>query len=317
MIDPKILELTAYHGIPHLLHPVITDPRRAPDILDWAVDRMEQRYQLLSEKGVRDIESYNERIEKETALKEENQEQSNLVEETLPPVGEEDLEDDDFIPEQGKLPYIILVIDEMADLMIISKGQIEESIIRLSQKARAAGIHLLVATQRPSVDVITGIIKANLPARISFQVSSRIDSRTILDSMGAEKLLGRGDMLFLPPGTSRLRRIHGPFVSEPEIERVVEYIKRQGKPQYEKIPFKDKKEKGNNEEFDHDEKYDLAVCIDVLEHIKDDGLALKKGLQIQNFTKVYECPAIVSEKEADFPYKTGFVLVSEKYVPEI
>ncbi len=258
MIDPKMLELSAYHGIPHLLHPVITDSRRAPDVLEWAVERMEQRYQLLSEKGVRNIESYNERIEKELAAAEKAQD--NLLEDhSLMPEAEE-LEDD-FLPEQGKLPYIILVIDEMADLMIVAGRQIEESITRLAQMARAAGIHLLLATQRPSVDVLTGIIKANLPARISFQVSSRIDSRTILDSMGAEKLLGRGDMLFLPPGTSRLRRIHGAFVSEPEIERIVEYIKRYGKPEYEKIPFKEQKGKEKNEAFDHDEKYDLAVQL--------------------------------------------------------
>ena len=159
----------------------------------------------------------------------------------LPLIDDPDEEDGDIVPERGKLPYIILVIDEMADLMIIAGRQIEESITRLAQMARAAGIHLLLATQRPSVDVLTGIIKANLPARISFQVSSRIDSRTILDNMGAEKLLGRGDMLFLPPGTSKVTRIHGPYVSEPEIERVVDYIKQHGRPQYEKIPFKSKK----------------------------------------------------------------------------
>jgi S-DNA-T family DNA segregation ATPase FtsK/SpoIIIE len=149
----------------------------------------------------------------------------------------------------------------MADLMIVAGRQIEESITRLAQMARAAGIHLLLATQRPSVDVLTGIIKANLPARISFQVSSRTDSRTILDNMGAEKLLGRGDMLFLPPGTSKVTRIHGPYVSEPEIERVVDYIKQHGRPRYEKIPFKSKKTKDGEESFEHDEKYDEAVQI--------------------------------------------------------
>jgi len=253
MIDPKMLELAGYHGVPHLLHPVITDSRRASDVLDWAVERMEQRYQLLSEKGVRNIESYNEKIEKEMAA-------SGRSEiEQFPEIDEED--DGDIVPERGKLPFIILVIDEMADLMIVSGRQIEESITRLAQMARAAGIHLLLATQRPSVDVLTGIIKANLPARISFQVSSRIDSRTILDNMGAEKLLGRGDMLFLPPGTSKLTRIHGPYVSEPEIERVVDYIKQHGRPQYEKIPFKSKKTKDGEESFEHDEKYDEAVQI--------------------------------------------------------
>ena len=255
MIDPKMLELAGYHGVPHLLHPVITDSRRASDVLDWAVERMEQRYQLLSEKGVRNIESYNEKIDKELAAS------GNGGTGQLPEIDDPDEEDGDIVPERGRLPYIILVIDEMADLMIIAGRQIEESITRLAQMARAAGIHLLLATQRPSVDVLTGIIKANLPARISFQVSSRIDSRTILDNMGAEKLLGRGDMLFLPPGTSKVTRIHGPYVSEPEIERVVDYIKQHGRPQYEKIPFKSKKTKDGEESFDHDEKYDEAVQL--------------------------------------------------------
>ncbi len=253
MIDPKMLELTGYHGVPHLLHPVITDSRRASDVLDWAVERMEQRYQLLSEKGVRNIESYNEKIEKELAAGDGG--------DLHPPETDVEEEDGDILPERGRLPYIILVIDEMADLMIVAGRQIEEAITRLAQMARAAGIHLLLATQRPSVDVLTGIIKANLPARISFQVSSRTDSRTILDNIGAEKLLGRGDMLFLPPGTSKVTRIHGPYVSEPEIERVVEYIKQHGKPRYEKIPFKSKKTKDDEEAFEHDEKYDEAVQI--------------------------------------------------------
>lgn len=261
MIDPKMLELTAYHGIPHLLHPVITDARRAADVLDWAVERMEQRYQLLSEKGVRNIEGYNERIAREqTAATPEE-----TAEEAPQPAEEEESfeasEEEEMLPEQGKLPYIIMVIDEMADLMILSGKQIEETITRLAQMARAAGIHLLLATQRPSVDVLTGIIKANLPTRISFQVSSRTDSRTILDSIGAEKLLGQGDMLFLPPGTSKVRRIHGAYVSEPEIERVVEYLKRYGKPHYVKIPFRAKKAKEEDEPFDYDEKYDLAVQV--------------------------------------------------------
>ncbi len=255
MIDPKMLELTGYQGVPHLLHPVITDSRRASDVLDWAVERMEQRYQLLSEKGVRNIESYNERIDKELAAS------GNGGTGQPPEIDDPDEADGEIVPERGKLPYIILVIDEMADLMIIAGRQIEESITRLAQMARAAGIHLLLATQRPSVDVLTGIIKANLPARISFQVSSRIDSRTILDNIGAEKLLGRGDMLFLPPGTSKVTRIHGPYVSEPEIERVVDYIKQHGRPQYEKIPFKSKKKKGDEESFEHDEKYDEAVQL--------------------------------------------------------
>lgn len=261
MIDPKMLELSAYHGIPHLLHPVITDARRAQDALDWVVERMEQRYQLLAEKGVRNIDKYNERVEQEQAG-------GNAArwgaDKDSPDVGELEGPEDGFLPEQGKLPYIVLVIDEMADLMIVSGRQIEESITRLAQMARASGIHLLLATQRPSVDVLTGIIKANLPTRISFQVSSRTDSRTILDNMGAEKLLGLGDMLFLAPGTSMVRRIHGAFITEPEIEKVVEYLKLYGKPVYEKIPYRSKKSGKNKDEietFENDEKYDLAVQL--------------------------------------------------------
>ena len=259
MIDPKMLELTSYHGIPHLLHPVITDARRSSDVLDWAVERMEQRYQLLSEKGVRNIEGYNERLAKELGAQDEPPPDQPLSDLEAQQPG--DAGGDDLLPEQGRLPYLIIVIDEMADLMILAGKQIEETITRLAQMARAAGIHLLLATQRPSVDVLTGIIKANLPTRISFQVSSRTDSRTILDTIGAEKLLGQGDMLFLPPGTSKVRRIHGAYVSEPEIERVVEYLKRYGKPRYVKIPFRTKKTKEEEETFDYDEKYDLAVQI--------------------------------------------------------
>ena len=259
MIDPKMLELTSYHGIPHLLHPVITDSRRSSDVLEWAVERMEQRYQLLSEKGVRNIEGYNERLAKELGVQEERAPEQTASD--LEGQESADAAGEDQLPEQGRLPYIIVVIDEMADLMILSGKQIEENITRLAQMARAAGIHLLLATQRPSVDVLTGIIKANLPTRISFQVSSRTDSRTILDTIGAEKLLGQGDMLFLPPGTSKVRRIHGAYVSEPEIERVVEYLKRYGKARYVKIPFRAKKTKEDEEPFDYDEKYDLAVQV--------------------------------------------------------
>ncbi len=258
MIDPKMLELTSYQGIPHLLHPVITDPRKASDVLEWAVERMEQRYQLLSEKGVRNIETYNARLKKDAEFLNLD---TGMQNGSAP---DQDLSCDDgedyLMPEQGPLPYIVIVIDEMADLMIISGRQIEEAITRLAQMARAAGIHLLLATQRPSVDVLTGIIKANLPTRISFQVSSRIDSRTILDTIGAEKLLGQGDMLFLPPGTSKVRRIHGAYVHEAEIERVVQFLKRYGRPRYEKIRFTTKRTK-EDVEVEEDEKYQEAVQL--------------------------------------------------------
>ena len=198
MVDPKMLELSLYNGIPHLLSPVVTQPKKAAETLRAIVAEMERRYRQLAEKGNKNIESYNKAV-----------------------------------PEAERLPYIVVIIDELADLMMTVQREVEDSIMRLAQMARAAGIHLIVATQRPSVDVITGLIKANLPSRISFQVSSKTDSRTILDANGAENLLGMGDMLFLPPGSSHLVRVHGCFVSEAEIKRVVEFVKKQGKPNYE------------------------------------------------------------------------------------
>jgi S-DNA-T family DNA segregation ATPase FtsK/SpoIIIE len=194
MIDPKMLELSVYDGIPHLIAPVVTHPKEAAAALHWAVHEMERRYRVLADHGMRGIEGYNQ------------------------------------THRQQPLPYIVVVIDELADLMLVARRDVEESLTRLAQMARAAGIHLLVATQRPSVDVLTGIIKANFPARVSFQVSSRTDSRTILDAIGAERLLGRGDMLFLPPGTSKVLRIHGAYVADTEIKRVVDYLRTQHPP---------------------------------------------------------------------------------------
>jgi S-DNA-T family DNA segregation ATPase FtsK/SpoIIIE len=204
MIDPKMLELSIYEDIPHLLHPVVTNPKEAAAALRWAVKEMELRYKLMSEVGVRDIESYNIYIAKSDSR--EN--------------------------DQNSLPYIVIIIDELADLMMIAPTEIRESITRLSQMARAAGIHLIVATQRPSVDIVAGLIKANFPARISFLVSSRVDSRIILDSTGAEQLLGKGDMLFLQPGTSKLLRIQGALISDEERESITEFLKSQAKPEY-------------------------------------------------------------------------------------
>jgi S-DNA-T family DNA segregation ATPase FtsK/SpoIIIE len=204
MIDPKMLELSIYEDIPHLLHPVVTNPKEAAAALRWAVKEMELRYKLMSELGVRDIESYNSYI------------------------GKSDSRESD----QNSLPYIVIIIDELADLMMIAPAEIRESITRLSQMARAAGIHLIVATQRPSVDIVAGLIKANFPARISFLVSSRVDSRIILDSTGAEQLLGKGDMLFLQPGTSKLLRIQGALISDEERESITEFLKSQAKPEY-------------------------------------------------------------------------------------
>jgi len=244
MIDPKRLELSAYEGIPHLLHPVVFDPKKAALVLKWAVDEMERRYRIIGEWGVKSIEGYNKLIEKELGAREG-----------------QDLEQSDR-QTPVKLPYIVIVIDELADLMIVAQRNVEESLVRLAQMARAAGIHLILATQRPSVDVITGIIKANFPTRISFQTSSKVDSRTILDQLGAEKLLGAGDMLFVPPGTSKLTRIHGVFVSDREIERVVEFVKKQGKPAYDES-ITEYRQLGESEKSDKefDEKYDEAVAL--------------------------------------------------------
>jgi S-DNA-T family DNA segregation ATPase FtsK/SpoIIIE len=218
MIDPKMLEMSIYEGIPHLLCPVVTDMKQAANGLNWCVAEMERRYKLLSKMGVRNLASYNTKMDEAKA-------RGELIGNpfSLTPESPEPLE---------RLPHIVVVIDELADLMMVVGKKIEELIARLAQKARAAGIHLILATQRPSVDVITGLIKANIPTRIAFQVSSKIDSRTILDQMGAEALLGMGDMLYMPSGTGLPIRVHGAFVSDEEVHRVVDYLKAQGEPNY-------------------------------------------------------------------------------------
>ncbi len=218
LIDPKMLEMSVYEGIPHLLAPVVTDMKQAGNALNWCVGEMERRYKLMSKMGVRNLAGYNKKIDEAKAS---GQSIPNPF--SLTPEEPEPLE---------RLPFIVVVIDELADLMMVVGKKIEELIARLAQKARAAGIHLILATQRPSVDVITGLIKANIPTRLSFQVSSKIDSRTILDQMGAEALLGMGDMLYMPSGTGLPIRVHGAFVSDDEVHRVVEYIKSQGEPNY-------------------------------------------------------------------------------------
>ncbi|MEC4722129.1 DNA translocase FtsK 4TM domain-containing protein [Noviherbaspirillum sp. CPCC 100848] len=218
LIDPKMLEMSVYEGIPHLLAPVVTDMRQAGHALNWAVAEMERRYKLMSKLGVRNLAGYNNKI-----AEAEKSEQKIPNPFSLTPDAPEPLE---------KLPTIVIIIDELADLMMVVGKKVEELIARIAQKARAAGIHLILATQRPSVDVITGLIKANIPTRIAFQVSSKIDSRTILDQMGAEALLGMGDMLYMPPGTGLPVRVHGAFVSDDEVHRVVEHLKAQGEPNY-------------------------------------------------------------------------------------
>ena len=227
MVDPKRIELSTYEGIPHLLHPVVVDPKMASRALQWAVKEMERRYLLMEEERVKSFASYNDSVAE-------------------------------------KLPLIVIIIDELADLMMVSSKDVEGSVARLAQMARAAGMHLILATQRPSVDVLTGLIKANFPTRMSFKVASKIDSRTILDASGAEHLLGAGDMLFLPPGTARLQRIHGAYISEKETERIVEFLKAQGSATYDEAMIKSVEDEpgiGGFADEEYDEKYDEAVTI--------------------------------------------------------
>jgi S-DNA-T family DNA segregation ATPase FtsK/SpoIIIE len=230
MIDPKRIELSGYEDIPHLLHPVVVDPKMANRALQWAVKEMERRYMLLDEKRVKSFASYNQVAE-----------------------------------DEEKLPLIVIVVDELADLMMVSSREVEESIARLAQMARAAGMHLILATQRPSVDVLTGLIKANFPTRISFKVFSKVDSRTILDMSGAEHLLGDGDSLFMPPGKARMQRIHGAYISEKETERVIEFLKEQGTASYDESVLEAVEEENGTHngisEDDYDEKYDEAVAL--------------------------------------------------------
>jgi len=221
MVDPKMLELAVYEGIPHLLAPVVTDMKQAANALRWAIVEMERRYRLMAALGVRNISGYNAKVR-------EAEKAGKPIPDPLYKVSS----DDDKVPDLGPLPYIVILIDELADLMMVVGKKVEELIARLAQKARAAGLHLIVATQRPSVDVITGLIKANIPARVAFQVSARVDSRTILDQMGAEQLLGQGDMLFLTPGTGVPLRVHGAYVSDSEVHKVVSFLKKSGKPSY-------------------------------------------------------------------------------------
>lgn len=228
MIDPKRIELSVYDGIPYLLHPVVLEPKMATKALRWLVGEMERRYSLFEEVGARNLESYNEQFDE-------------------------------------KLPYLVMIIDELADLMVVSSKEVETLLTRLAQMARAAGIHLLVATQRPSVDVITGLIKVNFPARISFQVTSKVDSRTILDTQGAERLLGAGDMLFMPPGSSYLQRIHGPYVSEEEVKLLVDYLKSIGEPEYlanlEEIEDEEPISLEEESDYEDDKLYEAALKI--------------------------------------------------------
>ena len=251
MVDPKVVELSVYNGIPHLLIPVVTDPKKAAGALAWAVQEMDNRYNLFATKGVRDIKGYNKAIEKEEG--------------------------------QGKLPQIVIIVDELADLMMVTAKDVEEAICRLAQKARAAGMHLVIATQRPSVDVITGLIKANVPSRIAFAVSSQVDSRTILDSVGAEKLLGKGDMLFFPTGYPKPVRVQGAFVSDEEVEKIVGFVKQNGTANYsedilETIENSNKTEKELMQEQAEDDETD-PFLMDAIDAVVEQGTASTSFIQ--------------------------------------
>ena len=253
MVDPKVVELSVYNGIPHLLIPVVTDPKKAAGALAWAVQEMENRYATFAMKGVRDLKGYNESVEKENGT--------------------------------GKLPHIVIIIDELADLMMVAKNDVEDAICRLAQKARAAGMHLVIATQRPSVDVITGLIKANIPSRIAFAVSSQVDSRTILDMVGAEKLLGKGDMLFYPAGAPKPTRIQGAFVSDGEVEKIVDFIKSNGEATYnedilESIENSGKSDKEKDLEAEQREDDDVdPFLMEAIEVVVETGQASTSFIQ--------------------------------------
>ncbi len=296
MIDPKRLELGMYEEIPHLMTPVVVDPKQAANALRWAVREMEERYKTLAAVGVRNIEQYNRNI------------RAALAEGQKPEDGKE----------MKTLPFIVVVIDELADLMMVASSEVEESIARLAQMARAVGIHLILATQRPSVDVITGLIKANLPARIAFRVASKIDSRTILDGNGAEQLLGKGDMLFLPPASSRFIRVHAPYISEQESARLASFLRKQGKPVYDATITAEEKSSVGGIEMDKDDLYDEAARI-----VVSSGQAsisyLQRKMRIgfsraARLVDMMEMEGIVSPPDAG---KAREVLVDKGYFEEV
>lgn len=269
MVDPKVVELSVYNGIPHLLIPVVTDPRKAAGALAWAVQEMDDRYNKFASKGVRDLKGYNNAMEKEN--------------------------------EAGKLPQIVIIIDELADLMMVAAKEVEESICRLAQKARAAGMHLVIATQRPSVDVITGLIKANVPSRIAFAVSSQVDSRTILDSVGAEKLLGKGDMLFFPAGAPKPSRVQGAFVTDDEVEKIVDFIKSNGTATYsedilETIENSNKTDKELAQEASDDDETD-PFLMDAIQTVVETGQASTSFIQRRSKVGYARAGRIIDQME--------------------
>jgi DNA segregation ATPase FtsK/SpoIIIE, S-DNA-T family len=302
MIDPKRLELGMYEEIPHLLTPVVVDPKLAANALRWAVHEMEERYKTLAAAGVRNIEQYNRNLK-------------------LAQVENKGPMTDDHGNEIRTLPYIVVLIDELADLMMVASNEVEESICRLAQMARAVGIHLILATQRPSVDVITGLIKANLPARISFRVSSKIDSRTILDGNGAEQLLGKGDMLYLPPASSRFVRLHGPYISEQESARLASFLRKQGKPTYDATITDEDNKAGAGLDFEKDDLYEEAARI-----VVSSGQAsisyLQRRLRIgfsraARLVDMMEAEGLVSGVSGAAGGKSREVLVKPDYFDEV
>jgi S-DNA-T family DNA segregation ATPase FtsK/SpoIIIE len=260
LIDPKMVEFSPFKSVPHLITPVVTDMKRAAAILEWAVNKMDERYALLARAGVRNISAYN-KLDESTKRK------------RLNPEGDATIDEETFF-----MPHLVIIVDELADLMMVASKEVESSIIRISQKSRAVGIHLIVATQRPSVDVITGLIKSNLPSRIAFYVFSKVDSRTILDQNGAEKLLGKGDMLFLPPGTSKLERVQGTFVSDEEVNRIVEFLKERTLPEF-SPELKKVQTSQKNSDAVKDELYDEAIRI-ILESQRGSVSLLQRRLEI-------------------------------------
>ena len=303
MIDPKMVELKIYEDIPHLLHPIVTDPKLASNALIWAVAEMENRYRTLAEVGVRNVDQYNALLKDPDAHRRARKAAEN-----------------DDAPPPEPMQYIVIIIDEFADLMMIAPKDVEDSVTRLAQKARAVGIHLIVATQRPSVDVITGVIKANFPSRISYQVATKVDSRTILDTQGAEKLLGNGDMLFLPPGTARIRRIHGAYVSEKEINEVVDFVKKnQGEPKFleEVTKMAEEKSAVDGIEYLEDPKYDEAVRV-VLSTGQGSASYLQRRLKLgysraARLIEIMEANGIVGPSQGSKPRE--ILIRAEDYPP--
>jgi S-DNA-T family DNA segregation ATPase FtsK/SpoIIIE len=272
LVDPKFIEFRAYQDIPHLLLPVVDDPKQASIALRWAVREMERRYRILAKVGARNLASFNQKVEemgadvvKDLLFSEDQGETSTSTS------GSDWIEafdhDSNGAPQVNKLPYIVVIIDELADLMMVAKKEVEISIARIAQKARAAGIHLIIATQRPSTDVITGLIKANLPSRVSFQLASYVDSKTILDRAGAERLLGQGDMLFIPPGVSQSLRLHGAYLDDDEIGKITSFLKSQGKPAYrDEILLADDDEDGEETQESEEEDELFRQAVDLIKH---------------------------------------------------